>query len=415
MAVLTPREQYLSAVQRHSGLPSLIILKIDVQRRGVQYTDNALQHVDKRVHQLLGTNIFGSRDGKLLPVPESLILRDGTSVVTSPTTDEFHPYWVDYVDGAFVLTDDGEIVETVELWTKPKFYDLKTKRGIPMEYVFSARPQRLSISPYRYCHFWDNDKGCLYCDIVNNLRQDKRQLGVPTKLDIEDISDAFAAALQEQGRFAGICLTAGSNTGGAEPFDAEVDYYIEVLQAIGRHLNRKKFPSQMVATAFSEKQLRRLYENTGIVGYTSDIEVLNKELFDWICPGKSEWIGYEEWKRRLIQAVGIFGRGNVNTGIVGGVELAKPYGFKDEKEGLASTLEEAEKLAEQGVSVIFTVWVPRPGSKFADQKNASLEYYVGLADGLQKLRIKYGLSIDHDDYRRCGNHPDTDLARLALL
>jgi hypothetical protein len=36
------------------------------------------------------------------------------------------------------------------------------------------------------------------------------------------------------------------------------------------------------------------------------------------------------------------------------------------------------------------------------------EYYVRLCLGFQKLRRKYGLEIDFDDYRRCGNHPDTD-------
>jgi len=56
--------------------------------------------------------------------------------------------------------------------------------------------------------------------------------------------------------------------------------------------------------------------------------------------------------------------------------------------------------------------VPRPGSYFKDQKSPSLDYYVRLAKGLHQLRVKYGLPVDFDDYRRCGNHPDTDLARL---
>jgi hypothetical protein len=35
-----------------------------------------------------------------------------------------------------------------------------------------------------------------------------------------------------------------------------------------------------------------------------------------------------------------------------------------------------------------------------------------LARGLHDLRIRYRLRADFDDYRRCGNHPDTDLSRL---
>jgi hypothetical protein len=56
--------------------------------------------------------------------------------------------------------------------------------------------------------------------------------------------------------------------------------------------------------------------------------------------------------------------------------------------------------------------VPRPGSHFRDERNGSLEYYVQLAQGLHDLRVKYRLPVDFDDFRRCGNHPDSDLSRL---
>jgi hypothetical protein len=139
---------------------------------------------------------------------------------------------------------------------------------------------------------------------------------------------------------------------------------------------------------------------------------LNERVFDWICPGKAGRVGYREWKRRLVAAVDIFGRSNVGTGLVGGVELAKPNGFTSEDDAIKSTLDEAEDLASHGVTTVYIVWVPRPGSVFHDQKNPSLEYYVRLARGLHDLRVRYGLRADFDDYRRCGNHPDSDLSRL---
>ena len=281
-----------------------------------------------------------------------------------------------------------------------------------MSHIVSARPQRLNVFQSGFCYFWADDKCCRYCDIVNHYKQQRAELGIPAKLNPKDVFETVREALKQPGRFAGICLTSGSDTRGAEPFDQEVDFYIEILQAIGANFKVKKFPSQLIATAFTEKQLARLYEETGLTSYTADLEVLHEELFNWICPGKAEWIGYREWKNRLIRAVDIFGRGNVSTGIVGGVETAKPKGFTSEEAALQSTLGEAEDLISQGVNVAFIVWVPRPGSYFRDQKNPSLDYYVRLAKGLHQLRVKYGLPIDFDDYRRCGNHPDTDLSRL---
>ncbi len=389
-----------------------MILKIDVQRRGVHYTKNALQVIDPAVHQLRSPNIFGARDARLTPVPDSLLLRDGSSIVVDPTPLERNPYLVDVVDGQLVLTDQGEVLETVDFWSKPDFYDKKTSSGVLMNHVITARPQRINVFPSGFCYFWVNDKGCRFCDVVNHLKQQRAELGIPTRQNPQDVFEAVREALKQPGRFTTICLTAGSDTRGAEPFDQEVDYYIEILQAIGANFKVKKFPSQLVATAFSEKQLARLYEETGLSSYTTDLEVLDEELFEWVCPGKAEWVGYREWKDRLIRAVDIFGRGNVGTGIVGGVETAKPNGFTSEEAALRSTLEEAEHLISNGVNVVFSVWVPRPGSYFKDQKSPSLDYYVRLAKGLHQLRVKYGLRVDFDDYRRCGNHPDTDLARL---
>ncbi|HOJ76780.1 MAG TPA: radical SAM protein [Bacillota bacterium] len=403
---------YFEVVREHPDVPPLVILKMDVQRRGVHYTKKALSAVDESVHQLRSPYIFGSRDAQIKPVPESLLLRDGTSILVDPTPLEQNPYVVDVIDGQVVLTDQGEVLETVEYWPKPDFYDKKTSSGVLMSHIISARPQRLNIFQSGFCHFWANDKGCRYCDIVTHFKQQRAELGIPAKLSPQDVFETMQEALKQPGRFTGICLTSGSDTRGAEPFDQEVDFYIEILQAIGANFKVKKFPSQLIASAFTEKQLARLYEETGLTSYTADLEVLNEELFNWICPGKAEWIGYREWKNRLIRAVDIFGRGNVSTGIVGGVETAKPKGFGSEEAALQSTLTEAEDLISQGVNVAFIVWVPRPGSYFRDQKNPSLDYFVRLAKGLHQLRVKYSLPIDFDDYRRCGNHPDTDLSRL---
>ena len=397
---------------KYPEVPRLLCLKIDVQRRGVHYTERALSTVDETLHQLRGAYIFGSRDASLSPLPESLLLRDGTSILVDPTPLDQNPYIVDLVDGRLALTDGGDFLEEVELWQKPAYYDQTTSSGIPMKYVVTARPQRLNIFQSSFCHYWANDKGCLFCDIVTHQTQQRAELRIPIRLNPKDVSETIGEALKEPGRFTGICLTAGTDIRGEELFDQEVEYYIEILQAVGENFRTRKFPSQLIGSAFNERQLARLYDQTGLTSFTTDLEVLNERLFAWICPGKAEKVGYQEWKNRLIRSVDIFGRGNVGTGIVGGVELATPYGFTDEEEALRSTLEEAEDLARHGVTTVYIVWVPRPGSFFRSQRNASLEYYVRLAWGLHSLRVKYNLAVAFDDYRRCGNHPDTDLSRL---
>ena len=387
----------------------LIILKADVQRRTVRYTPQALATVDPAIHPVNGRWIYTEKADFS---PESLLLRDGTSILTAPLATAEDPYLVDVVDGRTVLVDHGEVVEEVEFWTKPDFYDKFTTSGKPMWHIAHARPQRIEFNPYCNCRFWDNGKGCKFCGIASTYTRGKREASKPLHLDLRDIAETMQEALKQKGRFTSVFLTGGSIPQGAEVFDDEVDLYVDVLQAIGESFGGRKFPSQLLGSALSLKQVERLYSRTGIMSYTSDIEVLDPALFSWICPGKSEWVGYDHWKQRIVDAVGIFGKGFVTAGLVGGVELAKPHGFASEDEALKATLGEAEGLAQKGVGSVACVWVPYRGTVFQKQKVPSLRYYVALARGLQNLRNQYRISIEMDNYRRCGNHPDSDLGRI---
>jgi hypothetical protein len=415
LARKTPLTDLEEVARHYPDVPRLLILKTDVQRRGAHYSEEAIALLDPVRHQTTGTHIFGTRDGVIALRPESLLLRDGTSVITTPTPLEDNPYVVDVKDGVPWLFDGGVALEEVEYWPAPAYYGKTSRSGAPMKNIVSTRPQRLNIFPYRYCTFWNNNKGCAFCDIVAQMKKSGKELDIPARLDPFEVGEVIGEALKEAGRFSAVFLTSGSIVGGARPFDDEIDYYIAILKEVGKHFRTKKYPSQMIGTAFEKAQLQRLYDQTGLMSYTSNIEVLDERIFNQYCPGKTEWIGYREWKQRLVDAVEVFGRGRVNTGIVAGIELAGPYGFASEDEALERTLAEAEELARQGVSTVYIVWSPRPDTPLGGYKNASLDYYIRLARGLHNLRIKYRLPIDHDGYRHCGNHPDTDLSRLLPL
>jgi hypothetical protein len=169
--------------------------------------------------------------------------------------------------------------------------------------------------------------------------------------------------------------------------------------------------SQIVATAFNERQLRRLHDETILWGYTADLEVLDEELFNWVCPGKAKYIGYREWRDRLYKAAEIFGPGTVTTGIVSGVETVQPHGFKTEEEALERCLAEAELLACHGVGIAQTIYHAEPGAVFFNKKTASLDYLTAFADGVDKIARRHDMEFHCDDYHTCGNHPNTDLAR----
>jgi hypothetical protein len=415
IAVARQQESRKEVLARYPEISPLVILKTDVQRRGLQYTEAALDAVDPALHLTQIRSIFNSEGETNRQVPASLLLRDGTSILSGAFPGGPHePYLVDRRDGRLVLVDGDEITEEVEYWHRPDFHDGVTSKGTPMWQVAAiVRPQRIDFNPYGACHFWDNGKGCRYCNVGAVWRVSKNQgLERPVRIDSQDAYETVREAIKQEGRFAYIQFTGGSIPGQDSGFEDEVEGYIDLLQAIGQNFTTRRFPSQLISSAFKEEQLARIHEQTGLLTYTADLEVLDPEKFAWICPGKEEHVGYAQWKERLVRAVGIFGRGHVNTGFVAGVELARPHGFLSEDEGVQRTLDEAEDLAEKGVIAVSQVWRPSKGSAFANQISPSLDYYVRVAKGLDAIRRRHGLHVDMDDYRRCGNHPDTDLSRI---
>jgi hypothetical protein len=406
------------AVRAYPYVPPMIILKIDMLRRGIVYTKNAVEHVDPQVYMTNRRYIFNEDTGS---TPVSLLLRDGTSVNIGGGEVENAgniglqngrtPYVIDYADGKFAITDEGEILEETDFWRKPEYYNKTTNNGLPMWQVVSARPQKLDISVNNLCHFWDKPGGgCKYC-VAGGMYEKTKDIR-STILKADDVRETVAEAIRQEGGFSTIMFTGGSILSGQELFDDEVELYIELICAAGDNFNEGRFPSFLVGSAFSVKQLARIYTKTKLMSYTADIEVLNEECFNWICPGKAEFIGYKTWKERLYRAVDIFGKGNVSTGLVNGVEMAKPKGFASEKEALPAVFEEMDEITSHGVSLAAGVWGIGALSILKNQVNPSLDYYIQVFRESDRLHQKYGIPVYNEDYRRCGSHPNMDLARL---
>lgn len=397
--------------EKYPHIPQIIILKTDVNRRGFVLSKKAQELFNKGNYQIPVNTIFGEKPSED-KIPVGITFRDGTSLVGGYTANYGirDSYVIDVIDGKFYLTDNGKVYEEIDFWKKPDFYDKKTSKGTPMGEIAHVRPQRLDFSISRICHFWDTPgEGCKYCHVgITGIEAARRN--IPSLYDYDEIAETVAEAIKQQGRFSMIMVTTGSILSGKKVFDDEVDEIIKVFEKLKPIFNKNQLKVQLIGSAYDKEQLIRLKEATGIISYTADLEVANKEAFEWICPGKAKYVGYEEWKQRLYDAVEVFGRGNVNTGIVGGVETAQPNGFQSEEEALKATLSEAEELAKHGISVSYIVW--GICGIFKNQVPPSLDYYIALADGLDKIRQKYNLESYFDDYRHCGNHPNTDLARI---
>lgn len=382
---------YLQAAEKYPDFPRFIILKLDLYRRGLVHSDKVTEKYGK--------------------YPGPIILRDGTSVLTA--AGECMPddhYTIDFCDEKLGIFYKNNFIEETEFSPKPLFYGKKTSSGTPMESIGMTRPQVLNIWTTQYCYFWEGGNGCKFCSV--NVFLKERLKGRDSLINLRDVSEIVAEALKEPGRLSTINLTGGADPGGNEPFDTELNRYIEILQAIGENFSTERFPSQLLCCSMSKKQVKRLYDETKVLTYCADVEVWDRELFKWICPGKEKFVGWDKWIKNLLDAVEIFGPSNVATNIVAGCEMVEPYGFKTADEALKSNFEGCEYLAKHGVSMMGLVFRPVKNSPFHRKNQPPLEYYIKLTKGLHDIRAAYGLNADFDDYKHCGNHGDSDLCRI---
>lgn len=401
-------------IQKYPSVPSILITKIDAQRRGVVYSEAAKKLVNPEIHQ---TYSWLRRPGAE-KIPEGLSLRDGSFIVfnglnfdTDFSKSQRDPYVIDAIDGKAYITDQEDVLEEVTFWEKPDFFDKTASNGVSFRVYAGGRPQRLDFNLNGWCHFWDQPgEGCKYCSLAPNYKKSGR---TEEQNDLKYVREAAREALKQKGRYSSILFSGGSILSGEELLDDELNGYIRLIQAVGENFEpEKRFPSQLISSAFNERQLEKLYNSTGLMTYTTDLEILDEEKFNWICPGKARNIGYQEWKRRIYAAVDIFGRGNVNSGIVLGAELAKPNGFATEDEAYERITETAQELGEHGVSTAAAIWKAAENSIFQNQDTPTLDYYIRTVKRLDEIHHQNHLGRYIDDYRRCGNHPVYDLLRI---
>lgn len=91
--------------------------------------------------------------------------RIGNTTVSSPIR-ESSPYRIVRVEGEPVLTKNGVEVSRVYFPPYPRYYDMKTRDGVPFsKYVALDGTECLVTSISRRCIYWSSGKRCSFCGI----------------------------------------------------------------------------------------------------------------------------------------------------------------------------------------------------------------------------------------------------------
>jgi hypothetical protein len=381
-----------TAFQTFPDVNPTIILKLELLRQGVRISKGALKSLRDVDTSFKGYFLFSyDRSGMVShedKIPECMYIKDDTAVQIR--TYDRSPYVIDEMDGKSVVCENGDPIEEIHFIPAPKFYSKNLGDGTPIRTIVDAGLDRLFVTINKYCEMFKTGDQCLFCDFVpTTIDQKKKGAKIIVHKDPEQVAEALAVALEEP-RFRHIYLTGGtimSSVGGMN----QIEYYCQHLNAIRKRL-KVWYPTNFQIGALVEDDLKRIYD-TGVGVVQPNIEVWDRNLFKILCPGKEKYVGYDEWIKRTIKAVDIFGPWRVMPNFVTGVEMAKPMGFKDVDSAVKSTLGGFEFLMQHEVMPRMDTWCIEQNSKLGGQEPPPLEYYVRIGQGYTSLRKKYGVSL----------------------
>ena len=369
-------------------LPAEAVVKQDILRQGLAFSPDAL-----RVAGGYKPKDYFIFTFDLVPVaemakhadfraPEEIRMTGGpydlrrTVVSTRVAPDS--PYRVELRDGRLALICDGAFLADVEFPPIPEYYRHTLSSGRSISQIAPAIEwgYLVYLTVYRLCQYWGRDEECRFCDLNENFRQ-QRANGreyTPVK-DLEDIVEAMTLIHEHDNVTKAYTVTGGSITRKLDGM-REGEFYARFAEAIESRFPGRWIPKAVVQ-ALPLDEVKMLHDS-GYRIYHPNYEVWDAELFSWICPGKDRYVGRDAWVQRILDAADVFGPTNVIPNFVGGVEMARPHGFTDVDQAIASTAEGLEFFMSHGVVPRFTPWCPEPTSTLGRQDGPPLEYFIKL-------------------------------------
>jgi len=103
-------------------------------------------------------------------------------------------------------------------------------------------------------------------------------------------------------------------------------------------------------------------------------------------------VGYARWIAALETAVRYWGRGNVYSAMVAGIELEPEHGLEWE-DAARIALQGAEDLCSRGILPVYSLVWPVGGRQRSDFHARIRSYFETLSSGYQEIRRRHGLAV----------------------
>ena len=368
------------------------LLKALILSRGIVFSEDALKIsvLEMAKRQNLVYNMpLNSTNFR----PQELIIKNEydsytvavSCVASNPTTI---PVLLDTdKEGNLVAIVDGEKIKNIEIHfvKEPEYYSKTLQNGdYVKKYVSACGLDELNIIPWKGCAI---SKGCKFCGINNFIKSDDLSAHKISKNNKEwnqvceeylnNLEEAILIAKKSEcyREHAHVIIIAGNLDDNNLDFEAEV--FVQIAKRV-TPLVRDISEEGVVVVITPPKNYKYIdkLKSVGVEKVVFNLEAITERAFEKYCPGKSN-LGYQFFIDRLKYAIDIFGKGNVWTNIVFGLE------------SIEETLKKCAELVADGVVISANVLHLDKGNSL-DCNVPSIKDIVEFFYGLEILNNQEG-------------------------
>jgi hypothetical protein len=375
--------------ERFPDIPESILWKTDLLFQGVRYTEE----LEQAFAEGAAPNYWPYRkiglDGKqtLVQVPYLFLLEGGA--VARVRVDDRSPMLVrrESKGSPFRLYENGRDLCEIGFVRSHEWQHFRTSDGASQyEAGVEQLGDMLVVNIMPGCEYFMARKRCAFCG-YGRFNQRSEALGqepgqiIPNALTLKRMGEVLRCAA-DTGQARHVYLTGGSTLS----VEQEAERYAPIVKA-ARQAVGNKLRVTCGSGAVDRPGLQRLLD-AGADSCCFNLEVWDAATFDVVCPGKSHHVGRDKWIQCLLEAVAVFGRGNVGSAFVAGVELLPPAPGMTKKQMLNSILEGAEFTLDKGVMPLYSPLWPVEGTAYKAEDGLNPELYIEIEQKLCRLREK---------------------------
>jgi len=324
--------------------------------------------------QSKGINLHSSynrREGGAGPAEGITIVVNGRpiSVPTTGTTIASSPYSLHNVDGNHVIFNNGSPIKEVTLPPSPRYYSLKTARGVEYRKIALLHGSRcLASTVLQQCTYWHSPERCTFCGIELSLQSH----ATSTQKTPEELAEVAKAASQLDG-ISHVTLTTGTQ--------ADASFELEYLAACSALIKAEtNLPIHVQCMPPRHVRSLELLKESGVDTIGIHIECFDQKILKKAAPCKAR-IDLKHYITVWSECIRLFGFNQVSSFLIAGL------GEKNR-----ATIDGASLLCELGVYPFIVPLRPIPGTLLERHAPPDTDHIIPLYQEVASLLKAAGLS-----------------------